>query len=163
MSLQFDPNLILNTSIGFLFALLLKFLLDLKLAIYAVKFLHFLPVRTLFRSNPPEIKGEWQQSWFVKSSTTFDTDSSRQSAARMRQLGSYCYSEFHSGDDTYVLFGKLDRDQFVGEWHDLNDSLGYSGSFHLIVKSGKQMEGKWIGNSKTTNEVKSGDWQWVKK
>ncbi len=62
----------------------------------------------------------------------------------------------------YVLFGKVEREQFVGEWYDLKDTLGYSGSFHLIIKNGKKLEGKWIGNSKTKNEVKSGDWVWVK-
>jgi hypothetical protein len=91
--------------------------------------------------------------------TIFPEVSQRQSSSKMKQFGNYCYCEFASGGGNYVLFGKLDRDQLIGEWHDKNDTLGYSGSFHFIIRDNSKLDGLWIGNSKTVVEVKSGKWE----
>ncbi|WP_425666217.1 hypothetical protein ACPUEJ_00430 [Vibrio tubiashii] len=159
MDITIDLNLIFNTCLAFVLALSIKVLLDLKLAVYAVKYLHFLPVRSLFRENPPKISGKWTQSWNVESKNFLGAP---ESSTLVRQFGKYCYSEFGAGDSTYVLFGRLDRDQLIGEWFDKKDSLGYSGSLHLIVHSSTEMQGMWIGNSKTIVKVKSGTWTWKK-
>ena len=162
MEFFLDLNLIFNTTIAFLLALSLKLLLDFRLAVYAVKYLHFLPVRSLFRENPPILKGNWYQKWNVESDA-FSQPDSTSSLSKIKQFGSYCYSEFESGSNTYVLFSKIDRDQVIGEWFDKKDPLGYSGSLHLIIHSSSRMEGMWIGNSKSVVKVKSGTWSWEKK
>ncbi|CAK6716980.1 hypothetical protein [Vibrio harveyi] len=161
MELYLDFNLIFNATIAFLLALSIKLLLDLRLAVYAVKYLHFLPVRSLFRENPPLLKGNWHQTWDVESEKFSQTDSTS-SLSKIRQFGHYCYSEFESGSATYVLFARIDRDQVIGEWFDKKDPLGYSGSLHLIIHSSSKMDGMWIGNSKTVVKVKSGTWAWHK-
>lgn len=162
MEITLDFNLIFNTCIALTLALSLKVLLDMKLAVYAVKYLHFLPVRSLFRENPPKLNGSWQQSWGVESENFADSDTTI-SLSKMQQFGKYCYAEFYSGSSIYVLFAKLNRDQLIGEWFDKNDPLGYSGSLHLIIQSSTKMEGMWIGNSKSIVKVKSGEWVWDKK
>ncbi|MGI2192709.1 hypothetical protein ACRN9V_14820 [Shewanella baltica] len=161
MEFSLDLNLIFNTVIAFALALFVKFLLDFKLALYIVKYLHFLPVRSFFRVKPVVLNGAWNQRWDVESAN-FSEENARQSFSSIRQFGSYCYSEFESNKSIYVLFGRLDRDQLIGEWFDMNDPLGYSGSFHFIIKNQHHMEGMWIGNSKTIVAVKSGTWRWTK-
>jgi hypothetical protein len=162
MDITLDFNLIFNTCVALTFALILKTLLDMRLAIYAVKYLHYLPVRSLFRENPLKLNGNWKQSWKVDSDNFLENDSTT-SLSSMKQFGKYCYSEFQSGSSTYALFAKLNRDQLIGEWYDKNDPLGYSGSLHLTIESSTKMRGMWIGNSKTTVQVKCGDWSWEKK
>lgn len=161
MNISLDLNSIFNTSIALLLALVIRMLLDLKVGVFSVKYLHFIPVRSIFRINPPIIKGQWEQIWDVES-LNFPKKSKRKSSTKIKQLGNYCYCEFESEEKIYVLFGKIDREQLIGEWFDKNDVLGYSGSFHLIIKNGVQMDGLWIGNSKSIVQVKSGNWSWKK-
>jgi hypothetical protein len=93
------------TAIVFVILILLKTLLDLKIAQYLVKYLYWLPLRNYFREKPACISGKWEQTWDSAGSANFQYPNERTSELVLRQFSGYCYAEFVSKGDTYVVFG----------------------------------------------------------
>lgn len=61
----------------FIIALILKSLLDFKIAHIAVKYMSWLPVRSIFREKPPELYGEWEILWGDGGSQDFSSEIDR--------------------------------------------------------------------------------------
>lgn len=160
--MDIDLNVIATGLLAPVAILIVKTLLDFKLAHLFVKFFWWLPVRGMFRSKPLNISGSWEQLWESAGSDGFAEPSQRHSHPSIRQFGSYCYTEFQSKKITYVVFGKVVNDYFVGDWYDKSDSNGYFGAFQLQIVDSKTMKGKWIGHSKTKYDVKGDEWCWNK-
>lgn len=157
-----DWNVIITGLIAPVAVLFVKTLLDMKLFRYFVRYFYWIPVRGMFRSNPIKISGEWEQIWDSNDSANFPESSDRHSRTVIRQFGAYCYGEFTSKSDSYVLFGEIAGDFLVGEWFQKNDKKGYFGAVQLEIINSSTMNGRWIGHSKTKHEVKGGEWQWKK-
>jgi len=142
--------------------LVVKTLLDFKLAPFFVKYFSWIPVRSMFRNNPDNISGQWEQTWDPADSENFADQNSRHGNTTIRQFGTYCYCEFPAKGVTYVIFGRVVNDYFVGDWYDKSDAHGYFGAFQLQIVNSKLMKGKWIGHSKTKHEVRCDEWKWNK-
>ena len=71
----------------------------------------------------------------------FEDPTKRHSQPVIKQLGNYCYAEFIADDITYGVFGIIMNDYLIGEWYDVNDRIGYFGTFHLLIKDKKNMTG----------------------
>ena len=80
----------------------------------------------------------------------------------MKQFGSYCYAELIARGKVYYFFGKISGEHLVGEWADLNDRLGYFGAFQLRILDSDNLQGIWIGHSKTTGEIRSDKSIWTR-
>ncbi len=160
--MNIDWNVIATGLLAPVAVLIVKTILDFKLAPLFVKYFSWIPVRGIFRSKPINIAGKWEQIWASAGSEGFSESSERHSHPVIRQFGSYCYTEFESKSKTYVVFGKIVNDYFVGDWFDQNDTRGYFGAFQLQIIDDKNMKGRWIGHSKTRYEVKGDEWVWNK-
>lgn len=153
---------VLTGTATFIIVLVLKLLLDLKLVQWFVKYFSWLPVRNYFRTKPPSICGHWEQTWESGGSKNFTKSTDRHSHPVIRQLGSYCYAEFISKSVTYVVFGRIIGCFVIGDWYDKNDPLGYYGAFQLQIINATTMKGRWIGHSKSIQDVKGDEWSWTK-
>lgn len=147
-------------TITFIVLLVVKSLLDLKVSQSIVKWFGWLPVRNIFREKPLQVHGRWEQVWDSANSGSFLNEVDRHSHPEISQLGSYCYSEFISKGVTYVVFGRIIGNYWVGDWYDKNDPSGYFGAFQLLIHNANLMSGKWIGHSKAVHEIKADKWQW---
>jgi hypothetical protein len=157
-----DWNVIATGLLAPVAVLIVKTILDFKLAPLLVKYFWWFPVRGIFRSKPINIAGKWEQIWESADSLGFSEISERHSYPVIRQFGSYCYTEFESKSKTYVVFGKIVNDNFVGDWFDKTDINGYFGAFQLQIIDTKTMKGLWVGHSKIKHEVKGDEWLWNK-
>lgn len=162
--MQIEWSHILSVTIGFAISLVLKILLDFKIAVWLVKRLHKVSLRSFFRTKYYDISGFWEQTWdFSDTETTYQNETDRKSLLEVKQLGKYIYAEFTSKDKTYGVFGKIKESNFItGDWFDINDSLGYYGSFQLKIIDKVEMQGKWIGHSKRKNTINGDKWLWTK-
>jgi hypothetical protein len=160
--MNIDLNVIATGLLAPIAVLIVKTILDFKLAPLFVKNFWWLPVRGMFRSKPIKISGNWEQTWESAGSPGFTESSERHSHPIIRQFGSYCYTEFISKGVTYIVFGKIVNEYFVGDWYDKDDAYGYFGAFQLQIIDSNTMNGRWIGHSKTKHEVKGDQWKWSK-
>lgn len=142
--------------------LVLRFLLDLSLAQFFVKYFWWLPVRSLFRDNPIKLGGVWEQQWGAAGSESFSKDIDRHSYTTIRQLGGYCYAEFYSKGTEYSLFGRIRAGYVVGTWCDRSDRFSYFGSFQFKIINSSSMSGRFLGHSQRSSEVQQDTWEWVR-
>jgi hypothetical protein len=153
---------VLTGSLTFIIILAIKLILDFKIAHWWIKYLWWIPLRNYFRTKPISISGYWEESWELQSSERFKEDTKRHSHPRIKQQGKYCYAEFIADGRTYGVFGTIMNEYFIGEWYDVNDPIGYFGTFHLQVEDSSNMSGKWLGHSKSFHGVRQGEWKWKK-
>ncbi|MES9856437.1 MAG: hypothetical protein ABW166_07535 [Sedimenticola sp.] len=162
MEMSVDWGGVLTGITAFLVALVLKALLDFRLAPLLVKYMHWIPVRTVFRSNPIDISGKWEHLWVTLESEKYKNEIDRHSHTEIKQMGAYCYAEFYSKGDKYLLFGRITDGYLVGDWHDAVDRTGYFGAFQVQVINKCELSGRWIGHSKTIQSIRGGEWLWKK-
>lgn len=141
--------------------IVLRIILDLRLAPWVILILDKAPVRGLFRDDPASLRGKWDQIW-DSGSSAFSTDIERHSNAHVYQFGRYCYAEFTAKGIRYVLLGRVHNEYLFGEWYAKKDKLGYFGAFKLRITDSSSMEGVWIGHSKTEAKINSDAWRWKK-
>ena len=144
----------------FVVVLILKLLLDLRLAKIAVKFFFWLPVRNYFREKPVSLKGTWDHLWGSGGSATYSKDTERHGHSKIRQLGSYVYAEFYSKNELYAFFGQIQHGYIVGDWYDVKDPLGYFGVFQLEIVNSSELRGLWLGHSKQSRQIRSDVTEW---
>lgn len=160
--MNIDWNVIATGLLAPVAVLIVKTILDFKLAPLFVKCFWWIPVHGMFREKPINIAGNWEQIWESAGSLGFSESIERHSHPVVRQFGSYCYAEFQSKAKTYVVFGRIVNNYLVGDWYDKNDIHGYFGAFQLQIIDSMLMKGRWIGHSKTKYEVKGDEWTWTK-
>jgi hypothetical protein len=162
MSGEFDYNVVATGLIAPVVILLLKALLDLNLSRYFVKYFFWLPVRGLFRDNPQNLSGRWEQFWGAGGSNSFKDEKDRHSYTDIKQFGCYLYSEFDAQGRTYCLFARVRGGYVVGEWYDKKNKHAYFGALQFRVIGGAKLEGLYVGHSYTTGLVGADIWVWNK-
>lgn len=155
-----DYNVIVTGLVAPLLLLLLRFLLDLSLAQFFVKYFWWLPVRSLFRDNPISLGGVWEQQWGSAGSEDFSLEIDRHSYTTIRQLGRYCYAEFYSKGVEYSLFGSIRGGYVIGTWYDRRDKYSYFGTFQFKIVDSRALKGLFLGHSKKSSEVQQDVWEW---
>lgn len=146
----------------FLLVLILKLLIDFRLAPFAVKLLFWLPVRNYFRAKPIALGGAWEHIWGRGGSSGFEKDVDRHGHPKLRQLGSYIYAEFYSQQKLYAFFGEIKHGYVVGDWYDVRDPAGYFGVFHLEIVNSNVMRGLWLGHSKSERTIRHDTTSWTR-
>ena len=157
-----DYNVIATGLLAPLLLLALRFLLDLSMAQFFVKYFWWLPVRTLFRDNPIDLGGVWEQQWGAAGSEDFAREIDRHSYTTLRQLGRYCYAEFYSKGVEYALFGYIKNGYLTGSWYDRTDKYSYFGTFQFKIVDSRELNGRFLGHSKRSSEVQQDVWVWIK-
>jgi hypothetical protein len=149
--------------IGYLFAVLVKASLDLQYGILIVRLFHWVPVRSLFRDKPPNLRGSWSHIWSFNGAS-HSTDVSRHDNSTLYQLGPYVSCDHYADGVLYKFFGKIRGGFIAGTWYDPKDSLGYSGAFHLRIVTEEKLIGNWIGHSvhNKPGEMNGNTWIWTK-
>ncbi len=149
-----------TAAVSLVVGIVLRTVLDLRLGIAIVKYFWWVRPRWIFGENPHGLGGTWDHVWDPGGSVGFANAADRHGHPTIRQLGSYCYAEFISKGKTYYFFGRVVGQYFVGEWFDLKDRSGYYGVFELRILNSNTMEGKWIGHSQTTADIRVDDSHW---
>lgn len=142
--------------------LILQSLLDFKIAFIAVKYMSWVPVRSLFRENPPELCGEWEILWGDGGSQDFSSEIDRHGHAKLKQLGKYIYFEFYSKKVKYAFFGHIRSSYIIGEWFDIKDKNGYFGVYQFEIVNSGLLKGVWLGHSKKSREIRSDKFEFTK-
>jgi hypothetical protein len=155
-------SIVATSTISFAIGIVVKTILDLRLGIAMVKYFWWIRPRWIFGENPHVLSGTWDHIWEAGGSTEFAKEVDRHGHPKIRQLGAYCYAEFISKGKTYYFFGRVVGQYFVGEWFDLKDRSGYYGTFELRVINSNQMEGKWLGHSQNTGEIRVDNSRWTR-
>ena len=153
---------ILTPLIPFALGILFKLLLDFNLAIYIVKYFHWIPVRSIFRNKPEKIAGDWTQMWENETSEKYKDESGRKSQFKIKQFGKYIYGEFrNNNDEEYYVFAELIGKNIVGKWADKNSSLGYFGALELRIIDKNNINGIWLGHSNSKpDKINTNTWIW---
>jgi hypothetical protein len=139
----------------FLAVLILKLLIDLRLAPTLVRYFHWLPLRNYFREKPPQLRGTWEHTWAAGGSVRYESATDRHGHSELRQLGSYIYAEFYSQAKRYAFFGQIKNGHVVGDWFDVRDPAGYFGVFQLEIVNSTELRGIWLGHSKEKRTIRS--------
>lgn len=160
--MQIDFNVIATGLAAPVAVLLVKTLLDFSLSHYFVKWLSWLPTRSIFRDNPHDLSGMWEQTWGSAGSQNFEEPTDRHGHTVVRQFGRYCYAEFAAKGRQYRMFGRIRNNYLLGEWYDSKDKNAYFGAFQLRILSGDTMEGIYVGHSSRTSNVGQDTWIWRK-
>ena len=150
-----DWGRVLTGIAAFIAGIVVRTLLDLRLGLFLIKYFWWVRPRWIFGENPHALTGTWEQTWGSGGSAQFKSEVDRHAHARMRQLGRYCYTEAIYQGKTYYFFGRVHGEHVVGEWFDLEDRAGYYGTFQLRIVDSNNLDGRWMGHSKTTHEIRS--------
>lgn len=155
---------ILIPLIPFTIGVILKIILDLNLAYFIVKHFYWLPVRSIFRTKPENISGDWTQIWESSVSDKYQEPASRKSKLKLKQFGKYIYGEFRANnDEEYFVFGEIIGKNIIGKWGDKNNELGYFGSYELRIVDSQNIKGLWLGHSNSKPDIiNSNSWVWTK-
>ncbi|SDU67355.1 hypothetical protein [Desulfobacula phenolica] len=139
------PSLLIGAS-PLIIGLILKLLLDIKLWPPLIKLLSKIPVRSIYRDNPPNLRGEWDVFW-ESESPNFEDAKDRHKTARIYQFSDYCYADYAALDQRYCMTGKIEGSHLTGVWYNKNDNHGYRGAFQLRIGNSKKLTGRWLGFS----------------
>lgn len=159
---NFDINVIATGLAAPVAVLLVKALLDFSLAQQFVKYLHKLPLRSIFRDMPQDLSGRWEQTWEAGGSLHFQDPLSRHSYTELKQLGRYVYAEFDSKKKGYCMFGRIKNGYVVGDWYERKNKHGYFGTFQLRIVGDEALDGLYVGHSHRTGLVGHDSWKWAK-
>lgn len=147
---------------AFIVGIVVKTVLDMRLALFLVKYCWWLRPRWILGDDPHALAGTWQHIWGAGGSDAYKNPTDRHSHAVMRQLGRYCYAELIYQGKYYYFFGRVHGEYLVGEWFDLKDKSGYFGAFQVRVVNASRLEGKWMGHSQTTREIRADSSDWTR-
>ncbi len=117
--------------------------------------------RSIFRDNPPNLRGEWDVYW-ESNSSNFPNEKDRHKTATIYQFSDHCYADYAALDQRYVMTGKIEGGHITGVWYNPKDRHGYRGSFQLRIVNSKKLEGRWLGFSTTSTEINSDLYTWTK-
>ncbi|EQB2601156.1 hypothetical protein ACYHQC_000204 [Aeromonas salmonicida] len=144
-----------------LIGLCLNFLLDAHLWPPIIKLFNFIPVRSIFRDNPPNLRGEWDVYW-ASNSQAFINEKDRHKTATIYQFNNFIYADYPSKDQRYCLIGKIKGQYITGTWFNKNDRFGYHGAFQLKITDSKSLNGRWLGFSISTVDINTDTYEWSK-
>ena len=154
------PSLLLGAS-PLMIGLLLKLLLDMQLWPKLIKYLSWVPLRSIFRENPPDLRGEWDVFW-DSNSENFLEEKDRRKTATIYQVHNYIHADYAAKDQRYWLIGKIEGSYITGIWYNHSDAHGYRGAFQLRVVNSKLLTGRWLGFSTTSLDINTSLYEWRK-
>ncbi len=114
---------------------------DMHLWPWLIKKLSWVPLRSIFQTDPPNLRGEWDVYWEAKSSS-FPSDIENKKTARVYQLDGYCYADYAAGDQRYCRIGKIEGSYLTGIWRNIKSVYGYRGSFQLRIVDQSNLKGR---------------------
>jgi hypothetical protein len=158
--MHIDWNAIATALLAPVAVLFVKTMLDFHFAEYLVRYLYWIPVRSILRDKPERLSGDWEQEWGSGGSANYQAVQDRHGNTHIYQLGRHCYAEFAAQQTRYALFGQIRGSYFVGTWRDISKTQGYFGTFQLRIVDSDTLEGKWIGHSAQVIEIRSDNWSW---
>jgi len=109
------------------------------------------------------IDGFWDSTYSYVSKD--GTVVQRNDAIRLKQRGTYVTGKNEgSADHSYEMKGRFNHQAILtGTWKSVRPEVTYHGTFQLVVSAdGKEMSGKWLGNS-NSGIIRNGEWAWHKR
>jgi hypothetical protein len=153
---------VLSSAAAFVVGIVVKTLLDFRLALWLVRYFWWVRPRWILGENPHTLAGTWEHIWGAGGSEGYANPTDRHCHATMRQLGRYCYADMIYKGVRYYFYGAVHGQYLVGEWFDLTDRSGYFGVFQLRVVNSNRMEGKWMGHSQSEQIIRVDTSEWTR-
>lgn len=143
------------------FGLILRTILEIKAWPWLIWMFNWIPVRSIFRENPPNLRGEWDVYW-ESNSSAFSDEKDRHKTAKIYQFNEFCYADYAAKDQRYCMIGKIEGIYITGTWYNKRDKYGYRGAFQLRIEDSKKLSGRWVGFSNTKTEINTDLYTWTK-
>jgi hypothetical protein len=123
-------------------------------------------VRTL--SNPfglrksETLTGVWEQNWQVDG---YEPIVHENTELQLNQFGKSLVGKLWFQNRTYRIRARIENNTYIsGIWFDEKTGQVYHGSFQARIEvNNSEVNGKWVGFSKSHNKINTGNWQWKKR
>lgn len=108
------------------------------------------------------LSGDWIQDWQVDGSV--DKVIHNDTKMILSQFGKSLVGTFRFNDRTYKIRARIENNIYIsGIWFDEKVGQVYHGSFQARIEiNNKEINGKWVGFSRSHSRINTGDWRWVK-
>lgn len=109
-----------------------------------------------------KLSGKWNQDWQVDG--TSEKVLHQDTEMRLNQLGKSLVGSFKFGDRTYKIRARIADNIYIsGIWFDEKNGQVYHGSFQARIEvNNNEINGKWVGFSRSHNKINTGDWRWIR-
>ena len=152
----------LGSAATIILLLVLRNLLEFRIAPKLVKFLSKVPTRGIEFRKHPNLKGIWDHKYETEGgagSQPVVTNDSKQ----MYQFSNFFYSEFVADGEEYYLLARIDDGYLTGDWRTKRSKYNsYSGGVQLKVVDERTLRGRWMGFSKSDSLIRHGTWEWTR-
>lgn len=109
------------------------------------------------------LSGTWDQDWQVDGSP--DPVRHHDTKLTLKHLGKSIVGTFHFQDRTYKIRGRIENNTYIsGIWFDERAGQVYHGALQARIEvNQREINGKWVGFSRTHNRINTGTWQWTRR
>ena len=109
------------------------------------------------------LTGVWDQDWQVDRANKKIIH--QDTTMNLSQLGKSIVGDFSFEDRKYRIRARIENNTYIsGIWFDEKVGQVYHGSFQARIEiNNKEVNGKWVGFSRTHNKINTGNWSWVKR
>lgn len=106
------------------------------------------------------LSGTWDQDWQVDNSA--DAVKHDDTTLLLKHLGKSIVGTFKFQDRTYKIRGRIENNIYIsGIWFDERAGQVYHGALQARIEvNQKEVNGKWVGFSRTHNRINTGTWRW---
>lgn len=109
------------------------------------------------------LSGEWIQDWQVDGADKSVVHADQKLV--LQQLGRSLVGQFTFDGRTYRIRAKIENNIYInGMWFDEISGQVYHGTFQARIEvNQRNINGKWIGFSRSHNRINTGDWKWSRR
>ena len=106
------------------------------------------------------LTGTWDQDWQVDGSA--DVVHHQDTKLTLKHLGKSLVGTFHYQDRTYRIRARIENNTYIsGIWFDERTGQVYHGALQARIEvNQREINGKWVGFSRTHNRINTGSWMW---
>ncbi len=108
------------------------------------------------------LSGRWDQDWQVDGYP--EPVKHDNTTLTLKQLGKSIVGSFHFQDRTYKIRARIENNTYIsGIWFDERAGQVYHGALQARIEVNQmQINGKWVGFSRTHNRINTGVWRWTR-
>ena len=109
------------------------------------------------------LTGTWDQDWQVDRAN--EKVIHKDTTLKLNQFGKSLVGSFSFEDRKYRIRARIENNTYIsGIWFDEKIGQVYHGSFQARIEiNNKEVNGKWVGFSRSHNKINTGNWTWKKR
>ncbi len=148
--------LIIGAIISLILSLIFIPLLQDRVTDYCVELLGDIPLMRKSES----LSGDWEQNWQVDGVDNSIKHNNKKLI--LHQLGKSVVGKFYYDNRAYIIRARVENNAYIsGTWFDEKSGQVYYGAFQARIEVyQKEVNGIWIGFSRSHNKINTGSWKW---